>query len=79
MQGFSILTQPTAGPRTLGALDLVPVFVGDFPGKSYFTASTPMKLDGHSGTIVEVLAVRGVTTGDPVCSFSISGFLVDLP
>ena len=79
VQGFSILTQPTAGPRTLGALDLVPVFVGDFPGKSYFTASTPMKLYGHSGTAVEVIAVRGVTTGEPLCSFSISGFLVDLP
>ena len=76
---FSILTQPNGGPRTLGALDLVPVFVGDFPGESAFRASTPMKLYGHSETTVEVIAGRRVTTGQALCSFTISGFLVDLP
>jgi hypothetical protein len=79
VQGFAILTQPTAGPPTLGALDLVPAFVGDFPGESLFTASTPMKLYGHAGTTVQVFASRRVTTGEPICSFSISGFLVDRP
>jgi hypothetical protein len=75
---FEILAKPTADSLGVG-LRLVPVFVGDFSSVSIFSASTPMKLYGHSGTLVTVTATRGGTSGEASCAFNISGFLVSLP
>lgn len=76
---FEILAKPTANSIAVG-LRLVPVFSGDFSGFRLFNASTPMKLYGHSATLINVTAGRGGdTAGEATCAFNISGFLVDLP
>lgn len=76
---LEILPQPAGGLGTLGSLSLVPTYLGDFSGKSEYRASTPMKLYGHSETGVRVFVERSVNTGEAFCSFTISGFLVNLP
>ena len=73
-----ISTRPS--PTAFGEHDLVPIFAGDdASGSSVVTGSAAMKLYAHSGTEVVIQAQRGATTGIASCSFSISGFFVDLP
>lgn len=77
IRALNIMAEPSQGaPRRHS---LVPVHLGDSPPQSFFSATTPMKLYGHSGTEVSALAFRNDGSGFTVCSMSISGFLVDLP
>jgi hypothetical protein len=75
---FEITAKPTATAVAVG-LRLVPVHIGNLSVGSLSTASTPMKLYGHSGTTIEVTATRDGTSGEASCVFNFSGFLVNLP
>jgi hypothetical protein len=58
---------------------LIPVHVGDSGVNSHFVMSQPIKIYAAPLENVSVLANRPVATGSGSCSFSFSGFLIDLP
>jgi hypothetical protein len=74
---LKIDTQPSPTVQTVH--DLVPIFAGEDASGSVVNWSAAMKLYAHSDTSVGVSARRSATTGTANCSFSISGFFVDLP
>jgi hypothetical protein len=80
VSALTIVTTVSSQNPNPTAHRLVPVHLGDSPMLSVFSASTPMKLYGHSGTEVFGAAIRlDPLSGQVACSMRISGFLVNLP
>jgi hypothetical protein len=77
----SIGARPSQGVPFPVVHQLVPSHILDSQDLqlSRLTASLAIRLYAHSGTNVEILLARIVTTGVFSCGVSFSGFLVDLP